>query len=95
MVGDIDDPHGSSSSLESVLTETSVPWVHCLQLATTVEVKLLIHLAVPAVIVCMLNYVMSMSTQIFSGHLGNLELAATSVGNRGVPSEVHEGIHIG
>ncbi|XP_020256851.1 protein DETOXIFICATION 40-like [Asparagus officinalis] len=32
----------------------------------------------------MINYVMSMSTQIFSGHLGNLELAAASLGNTGI-----------
>ncbi|KAJ0113002.1 hypothetical protein Patl1_02033 [Pistacia atlantica] len=36
------------------------------------------------VIVYMINYVMSMSTQIFSGHLGNLELAAASLGNTGI-----------
>ncbi|XP_043693225.1 protein DETOXIFICATION 40-like [Telopea speciosissima] len=32
----------------------------------------------------MINYLMSMSTQIFSGHLGNLELAASSLGNTGI-----------
>lgn len=32
----------------------------------------------------MINYLMSMSTQIFSGHLGNLELAAASLGNTGI-----------
>uniref|UniRef100_J3LQE4 Protein DETOXIFICATION n=2 Tax=Oryza brachyantha TaxID=4533 RepID=J3LQE4_ORYBR len=32
----------------------------------------------------MINYLMSMSTQIFSGHLGNLELAAASLGNNGI-----------
>ncbi|ONK75012.1 uncharacterized protein A4U43_C03F12390 [Asparagus officinalis] len=42
------------------------------------------YLRAPAVIVYMINYVMSMSTQIFSGHLGNLELAAASLGNTGI-----------
>jgi hypothetical protein len=32
----------------------------------------------------MINYLMSMSTQIFSGHLGTLELAAASLGNTGI-----------
>jgi Na+-driven multidrug efflux pump len=52
--------------------------------ATWIELKLLFHLAAPAVIVYMINYLMSMSTQIFSGHLGNLELAAASLGNTGI-----------
>jgi len=46
--------------------------------------KLLFFLAAPAVMVYMINYIMSMSTQIFSGHLGNLELAAASLGNTGI-----------
>jgi MATE family multidrug resistance protein len=36
------------------------------------------------VIVYLLNNVVSMSTQIFCGHLGNLELAAVSLGNTGI-----------
>ena len=84
MAGDVDDPHGSSGRLERILTDTSIPWARRLPLATAIEMKLLIHLAAPAVIVYMLNYVMSMSTQIFSGHLGNLELAASSLGNNGI-----------
>ena len=82
--GTVDDPHGSSGRLESILTDTTVPWSRRLRLATIVEMKLLLHLAGPAVTVYMLNYVMSMSTQIFSGHLGNLELAAASLGNTGI-----------
>ncbi|KAG1347347.1 putative protein DETOXIFICATION 40 [Cocos nucifera] len=84
MDGDVDDPHGSRGHLESILTDPSFPWARRLQLATIVEMKLLVHLAAPTVIVYMLNYVMSMSTQIFSGQLGNLELAAASLGNRGI-----------
>ncbi|KAG1347349.1 putative protein DETOXIFICATION 40 [Cocos nucifera] len=84
ITGDIDDPHGSSGRLETILADTSIPWARRLRLATIIEMKLLLHLAAPAVIVYMLNYVMSMSTQIFSGHLGNLELAAASLGNNGI-----------
>ncbi|KAJ6834985.1 putative protein DETOXIFICATION 40 [Iris pallida] len=84
--GDSDggEVHGASRELERVLTDTSVPWASRYRLATGVEMKLLVRLAAPAVMVYMLNYVMSMSTQIFSGHLGNLELAAASLGNTGI-----------
>ncbi|XBI83068.1 hypothetical protein VPH35_091623 [Triticum aestivum] len=52
--------------------------------ATAVEMRMLVRLAAPAVLVYMINYLMSMSTQIFSGHLGTLELAAASLGNTGI-----------
>jgi MATE family multidrug resistance protein len=32
----------------------------------------------------MINYLMSMSTQILASHLGTLELADASLGNRGI-----------
>ncbi|KAL5130607.1 Protein DETOXIFICATION 40 [Glycine soja] len=76
--------HGSDGELERILSNTSVPFAKRLGPATWVELKLLFHLAAPAVIVYLINYVMSMSTQIFSGHLGNLELAAASLGNTGI-----------
>lgn len=76
--------HGSDGELERILTNTNVPFRKRIGAATWVEFKLLFHLAAPAVIVYLINYVMSMSTQIFSGHLGNLELAAASLGNNGI-----------
>lgn len=76
--------HESDGELERILSDTSVPFLRRLGLATWVELKLLFHLAAPAVLVYLINYVMSMSTQIFSGHLGNLELAAASLGNTGI-----------
>ncbi|KAJ8478165.1 hypothetical protein OPV22_021892 [Ensete ventricosum] len=75
---------GASQKLESILSDYSIPWARRVWMASLVEMKLLVYLAVPAVMVYMLNYVMSMSTQIFSGHLGNLELAAASLGNTGI-----------
>ncbi|KAJ0051481.1 hypothetical protein Pint_02039 [Pistacia integerrima] len=39
---------------------------------------------VPRCLLYMINYAMSMSTQIFCGHLGTLELAAASLGNTGI-----------
>ncbi|KAJ4887085.1 MATE efflux family protein [Raphanus sativus] len=74
----------NNGELERVLSEVETPLFLRLRKATMIESKLLFKLAAPAVIVYMINYLMSMSTQIFSGHLGNLELAAASLGNRGI-----------
>ncbi|KAM3216382.1 protein DETOXIFICATION 40 [Capsicum annuum] len=74
----------SSNELESVLVNPEITLWNKLRLATWIEMKLLFYLAAPAVMVYMINYFMSMSTQIFSGHLGNLELAAASLGNTGI-----------
>uniref|UniRef100_A0A453GR06 Protein DETOXIFICATION n=1 Tax=Aegilops tauschii subsp. strangulata TaxID=200361 RepID=A0A453GR06_AEGTS len=76
--------HDAPGRLESILTDTSAPLAERVWAAGAVELRLLSRLAAPAVVVYMINYVMSMSTQIFSGHLGNLELAAASLGNTGV-----------
>lgn len=74
----------TSGQLESILSDTRLPFCQRLLAATWTELKLLFRLAGPAVAVYMINYLMSMSTQIFAGHLGNLELAAASLGNTGV-----------
>ncbi|CAL0333920.1 unnamed protein product [Lupinus luteus] len=76
--------HESNGELERILSDTSIPLIKRFGLATWIECKLLFFLAAPAVIVYLINYIMSMSTQIFSGHLGNLELAAASLGNTGI-----------
>ncbi|KAJ6401911.1 hypothetical protein OIU84_014065 [Salix udensis] len=73
-----------SNELEEILTNNQSPYSKRLRLASWVELKLLFQLAAPAVIVYLLNNVISMSTQIFCGHLGNLELAAVSLGNSGI-----------
>ncbi|CAN7111840.1 unnamed protein product [Brassica rapa subsp. narinosa] len=77
-------PESNNCELERVLADVETPLFLRLRKATMIETKLLFKLAAPAVIVYMINYLMSMSTQIFSGHLGNLELAAASLGNRGI-----------
>ncbi|KAL9266489.1 DETOXIFICATION 40-like protein [Drosera capensis] len=73
-----------SSELEDILTDTSLTTFKRLRWATWVELKMLFRLAAPAVVVYLLNNVVSMSTQIFCGHIGNLELAAASLGNNGI-----------
>ncbi|OAY86004.1 Protein DETOXIFICATION 40 [Ananas comosus] len=76
--------HGVDARLESILTDASLPCRRRAWCALGIELRLLLALAAPAVAAYMINYVMSMSTQIFSGHLGNLELAAASLGNSGI-----------
>ncbi|KAI8008152.1 Protein DETOXIFICATION 40 [Camellia lanceoleosa] len=73
-----------SSKLETILSHKEVPLFHRLQSATWIELKLLFKLAAPAIFVYLVSFGMSTSTQIFSGHLGNLELAAASLGNNGI-----------
>ncbi|KAF7140285.1 hypothetical protein RHSIM_Rhsim06G0162300 [Rhododendron simsii] len=81
-----DDHKEVSDELETVLSNTDLPFCQRVRPAICIELKLLWQLAAPAVFVYMVNYVMSMSTRIFSGHLGNLELAAASLGNSGIQS---------
>ncbi|KAB1199502.1 Protein TRANSPARENT TESTA 12 [Morella rubra] len=76
--------HGVDSRLEKMLSDTELPWFKRLRLATWIELKLLLRLAAPAVFVYMINNFMSLSTRVFAGHLGNLELAAASLGNSGI-----------
>lgn len=73
-----------SSELEDILSDTSLSHFQRLGRASVVEFRNLFCLAAPAIIVYLLNNVTSMSTQIFCGHLGNLELAAASLGNEGI-----------
>ncbi|XP_059661883.1 protein DETOXIFICATION 40-like [Cornus florida] len=73
-----------SNELERVLSNTSKTLVQRAVAGTWIELRLLFVLAAPATAVYSINYVMSMSTLIFSGHLGNLELAAASLGNNGI-----------
>ena len=74
----------SNNELESVLSDTEMPYFQRLRRATWIELNLLCRIAAPAVFVYMINFLMSMSTQIISGQLGNLELAAASLGNTGI-----------
>lgn len=74
----------ASAELEKVLSDTEIPYLKRLQLATWIELKLLFRLAAPAVMVYLINNAMSMSTRMYAGQLGNLELAAASLGNQGI-----------
>ena len=72
------------SRLEKILNDTQLPYFKRLRLASQIELKILFRLAAPAVFVYMINNLMSLSTRVFAGHLGNLELAAASLGNSGI-----------
>ncbi|KAE9461679.1 hypothetical protein C3L33_06416, partial [Rhododendron williamsianum] len=78
------EPEAVSSELEEVLLDTSLSELRRLRRATAIELNILFNLAAPAIVVYLLNNVTSMATQIFCGHLGNLELAAASLGNNGI-----------
>ena len=77
-------PEPVSSELEEVLSNTDLSYSRRIGSATLIELNILFRLAGPAVVVYLLNNVTSMSTQIFCGHLGNLELAASALGNNGI-----------
>ncbi|XP_065878143.1 protein DETOXIFICATION 40-like isoform X2 [Euphorbia lathyris] len=72
------------SRLEKVLNDTHLPYFNRLWLASKIELKLLFRLAAPAVFVYSINNFMSLATRAFAGHLGNLQLAAASLGNSGI-----------
>ncbi|KAH9796364.1 protein DETOXIFICATION [Citrus sinensis] len=74
----------ASCRLENVLSDTNLSCFKRLQIASWLELKLLVRLAAPAVFVYLINNLMSLSTRVFCGHLGNLELAAASLGNSGI-----------
>ncbi|KAL6546747.1 Protein DETOXIFICATION 40 [Orobanche minor] len=76
--------HSTGSQLEKVLSATDLPSLKRFQMATWIELNLLFKLAAPAVMMYLINNAMSMSTRIFSGHLGNLEFAAACLGNQGI-----------
>lgn len=82
--GSSDPSEMISSKLEQFLSDTSKPFVARIQRATALELKTLFQLAAPAIVVYLLNNVTSMATQIFCGHLGNLEFAAAALGNNGI-----------
>ncbi|KAJ9169091.1 hypothetical protein P3X46_020559 [Hevea brasiliensis] len=73
-----------SNELEEILSNTEFTFFERMRKATSVELRTLFYLAAPAIVVYLLNNVVSMSTQILCGHLGNLELAAASLGNNGI-----------
>ncbi|KAI4371650.1 hypothetical protein MLD38_009977 [Melastoma candidum] len=75
---------GASSELEEILANADLPRLRCIHLATWTELRTLFKLAGPAIAVYLLNNAVSISTLILCGHLGNLQLAAVSLGYMGI-----------
>lgn len=75
---------GVSSRLEEILSDTRKSYGARIREAIVVELATLFKLAVPAVVVYLITNIISMSTQMFCGHLGNTELAAAALGNTGI-----------
>uniref|UniRef100_K3ZSL7 Protein DETOXIFICATION n=1 Tax=Setaria italica TaxID=4555 RepID=K3ZSL7_SETIT len=86
------DHHAVDGRLEALLSGGagdgerggSEPWLRRMAAAAALELRLLAPLAAPAVVVYMLIIVMSSTTQIVCGQLGNVQLAAASLGNNGI-----------
>ncbi|CAF2130612.1 unnamed protein product [Brassica napus] len=74
-------PPPSDVGLESILTENSLPYRRRVYLGACIELKILLRLALPAILVYIVNSGMSISARIFAGHIGSHELAAASIGN--------------
>lgn len=85
------EPKGEvvSSELEHILSDTSLTSFQRYKKALPLELVSLFWLAAPTIVVYLLNNLTSISTQIFSGHLGNLQLAAATLGNNGVQMFVY------
>jgi len=81
-----DDHRVVDCRLEALLSgaASEAPWLRRMASATALELRLLAPLAAPAVVVYMLIIVMSSTTQIVCGQLGNVQLAAASLGNNGI-----------
>ncbi|CAN8325554.1 unnamed protein product [Cochlearia groenlandica] len=72
---------GDVVGLESVLTDVSLPYRRRVYLGACIEMRVLFRLALPAILVYLVNSGMSISARIFAGRLGSQELAAASLGN--------------
>ncbi|XP_009798075.1 protein DETOXIFICATION 40-like [Nicotiana sylvestris] len=73
-----------SSELEEMLSDKSLSFLVRFRRSIKIELSNLLPLAGPAIIVYMLNNLISIVTQIFCGRLGSFELAASSLGNVGI-----------
>ncbi|XP_040377706.1 protein DETOXIFICATION 40-like, partial [Oryza brachyantha] len=83
--GGATDEQSLSDRLEDILANRDgVPWARLAWRAAALELRLLAPVAAPAVVVYAINNALCFSTLVFSGHLGNLELAAASLGNNGI-----------
>lgn len=69
--------------IEYLLSQPQVPWSR-IGKAALIESKKLWILSGPSIIVMVFNYMLSVISQMFAGHLGELELAGASIANVGI-----------
>uniref|UniRef100_A0A0D6QV27 Protein DETOXIFICATION n=1 Tax=Araucaria cunninghamii TaxID=56994 RepID=A0A0D6QV27_ARACU len=72
-----------SASIESLLSQESISWPRIVK-ASLYECKKLWILSGPSIIVSVFNYMLSAVSQMFAGHLGELDLAGASIANTGI-----------
>lgn len=78
---DTEEKLPSKVGLESVLMECNLSYRRRIYLGACIEMKLLFRLALPAILIYIVNTGMGISARIFAGHVGGQELAAASIGN--------------
>ncbi|XP_042519043.1 protein DETOXIFICATION 41-like [Macadamia integrifolia] len=79
----LNPPELSSEAVEVFLGQVTVPVRRRLSLVGW-ESKQLWYLSGASIVVSIFNFMLSLVTQIFSGHLGTLELAGASIANVGI-----------
>uniref|UniRef100_A0A0D6R944 Protein DETOXIFICATION n=1 Tax=Araucaria cunninghamii TaxID=56994 RepID=A0A0D6R944_ARACU len=72
-----------SDTIESLMSQDSIQWSRVAK-AALMESKKLWILSGPSIIVMIFNYMLSVISQMFAGHLGELELAGASIANVGI-----------
>ncbi|XP_058071529.1 protein DETOXIFICATION 41-like [Magnolia sinica] len=75
--------HASSDEIEGLLGREPVP-IRSMIWAAAWESKVLWTLSGASIIVSIFNFMLSLVTQMFSGHLGALKLAGASIANVGI-----------
>nr|AKC96391.1 multidrug and toxin compound extrusion protein [Pinus radiata] len=69
--------------LEHLLSQENIPWGRVAK-AALIESKKLWILSGPSIIVSIFNFMLSAVSQMFAGHLGELELAGASIASVGI-----------
>ncbi|KAH9302476.1 hypothetical protein KI387_014059 [Taxus chinensis] len=72
-----------SATIEFLLSQGHIEWSRIAK-AALIESKKLWILSGPSIIVMIFNYMLSVISQMFAGHLGELELAGASIANVGI-----------
>ncbi|XP_057815922.1 protein DETOXIFICATION 41 [Cryptomeria japonica] len=72
-----------SDTIETLISQGQIEWPRVAK-AALMESKKLWILSGPSIIIMLFNYMLSVISQMFAGHLGELELAGASIANVGI-----------